>query len=441
MAVDADMREDEGVSRNTKIMIGVIAAVVIVGVIALAVWWFQPTPSITVRAEPMPEGRTGVLITVSGEHFPPRRELYVGLTASGFPPSAGTSFVTTSSDKDGKIAAAFPYPADPNWVRFDKVTVYAGTPEGDAVATYPLALNSFAWMLVPSSTPPPPPTVTPLPTPSATASLTPVPVPVISLQPASGRVGTMVTVTGRGWRPSELVNLSVSSYGAIVGAVNVDAQGNFTGYFPFPRDYVGPAVTTVIARNQDGSLQASAVFQVVGLATPTVPSPTPLIVTGWLGQYYANPSLLGDPTITRDDASINFDWGSAPPAPGLPNEHWSARWTRTIYFAPGNYRFYADVDDGVRIWFDGQRIMDEWHPASGRAYMSDVYNVGEGLHAIKVEYYQDFGPARARVWWQQIVPPTVTPTPTPTTPASPTPTQTPTPTVTATTTPSPTPGP
>jgi hypothetical protein len=196
----------------------------------------------------------------------------------------------------------------------------------------------------------------------------------------------------------------------------------------FPKDYNGPAITTITARTKDGVLQAAAIFQVIELATPTVPSPTPLVITGWKGEYYNNPSLLGNPTFVRDDRSIDFDWGSASPAPGIPNERFSVRWTRSVYFSAGNYRFLASVDDGVRLWFDDRRIMDEWHEAAGQQHMSDVFDVAEGTHSIRVEFYQDIGPSKARVSWQQIASPSRTPTPT----STPSPSATPTATATAT---------
>jgi hypothetical protein len=249
-------------------------------------------------------------------------------------------------------------------------------------------------------------------------------------------------VTGRGWRPNDQLIFSVSGYGRTVGAVSADAAGNFTSFsFQFPPDYAGPAVTTVVARSRDGSLQASAIFQVIGLATPTVPSPTPLVITNWKGEYFNNPSLFGNPTFVRDDTSIDFNWGSASPAPGIPNEHFSVRWTRTLYFPAGNYRFFANVDDGVRVWFDNQLIINEWHAATGLEYHGDVNNVTEGQHLIRVEFYQDIGPARAHFWWQQNTSPPASPTPTPTTttPPTPTPTTTMPPTPTPTRTPTPTP--
>jgi len=61
----------------------------------------------------------------------------------------------------------------------------------------------------------------------------------------------------------------------------------------------------------------------------------------------------------------------------------------------------ASVDDGVRLWFDNRQIINEWHAASGQEYQHDVYDVPDGMHTVRVEYYQDTGPARVHVWWSK----------------------------------------
>lgn len=433
-------------TRRTMITIGVIAGLILVPIaVAVIVWFIQPTATLSAQIGQQ-AGQGGAVVTASGAGFPAEKEVYVGLVESDALPTAGTSFVTAVSDKNGRFSATFPYPVESKWTGLHDVTVYAGTPGGDTVATARLSLDGIAWLFataaaVPTIAPSPPPgqtaTFVTLPSPTtvlpatatATASVTPfptpLPVPIISLKPASGKVGTAVIVTGRGWLPNEALSMGLlgSSAQALwnVGTANTDAAGNLSTGFVFPSNWVGSNVATVQVRSQDGVRQALAVFKVTGQATPTVP--TPIIITGWLGQYYDNMSLSGDPVLVRNDADITFDWSDSSPAPGVvPSERFSVRWTRTLNFPAGDYRFWADVDDGVRLWLDNNPIIDEWHPATGTRYSGDVYDLSAGLHALKVEYFQDTGPARAHVWWQPIQ--TATPTPTPTKTSTPTPTAT-----------------
>src|SRR6185503_1323662 len=51
-------------------------------------------------------------------------------------------------------------------------------------------------------------------------------------------------------------------------------------------------------------------------------------ISGWTGEYFNNIDLSGNPWLTRDEATIDFDWLSEPPDPSLPSDGFSARWTR-----------------------------------------------------------------------------------------------------------------
>ncbi|MCX7681532.1 MAG: PA14 domain-containing protein, partial [Anaerolineae bacterium] len=166
----------------------------------------------------------------------------------------------------------------------------------------------------------------------------------------------------------------------------------------------------------------------------------------WKGEYWPNPNLAGEPALVRNDMQISFDWGGGAPAPGLPAESFSARWSRQIAFDQGVYRFYARADDGVRLYVDGSLVLDEWHTSSGeQEYRVDLALAG--VHSLVVTYFEQGGRAMVRFWWERIgdIPTltptpaaTVTPTPLPTATATPLP-PSPTPSPTATATPATTP--
>jgi predicted nucleotidyltransferase len=177
--------------------------------------------------------------------------------------------------------------------------------------------------------------------------------------------------------------------------------------------------------------------------TPT-PTRTPTI-TDWKGEYYNNETLSGTPALVRNDVDINFEWYDGSPDPAIQPNHFSARWTRTLYFSGGRYQFHVFHDDGARLWIDGDIVIDEWH--QGRETHTADVDLGAGQHSIKLEMYEIDGWAAAKLWWESS--PTATPTPTLTrTPTrtliltrTPTPTNTPssTPTRTPTLTKTPTP--
>ncbi len=107
----------------------------------------------------------------------------------------------------------------------------------------------------------------------------------------------------------------------------------------------------------------------------------------WRGEYYANASLNGAPDFIRHDSNINFDWGTGGPRPDFRTDWFSVRWTRTMWFPEGEARFTVDVDDGVRLWVDGNLIIDKWF-AQERTRYSERINLSRGQHRVVVEYME-----------------------------------------------------
>lgn len=138
---------------------------------------------------------------------------------------------------------------------------------------------------------------------------------------------------------------------------------------------------------------------------PTTRTPAPatatVAVTDWRGEYYGNRDLSGALLLTRNDADVNFNWADSGPAAGLPADNFSARWTRTPTFASGTYRFYAQGDDGLRVWLDSELIIDQWHDATPNTYLAER-NVSAGTHMLRVEYYERIGAAQIQFWWERL---------------------------------------
>src|SRR5215216_5179116 len=72
---------------------------------------------------------------------------------------------------------------------------------------------------------------------------------------------------------------------------------------------------------------------------------------GLKAEYFTNKALSGTPALLRIDGEVDFDWGMSNPAPGIPADDFSARWTgKLVPNKSGKYRFGAIVDDGVRVY-------------------------------------------------------------------------------------------
>ena len=98
---------------------------------------------------------------------------------------------------------------------------------------------------------------------------------------------------------------------------------------------------------------------------------------------------------------MNFDWGAGSPGEGVPPDSFSARWTREVWVAGGAYRVFLEVDDGARLWIDGQLLIDAWHIATGETYVVEI-DLADGIHTMKVEYFEEFLDARIHLWAEKL---------------------------------------
>ena len=257
----------------------------------------------------------------------------------------------------------------PTWRKILTVVVVAAV-----VALLVLGCSALANLFLGSSTEPgatatPPSVIVPTPAPgvpSLTASTN------VTIHGGPGVEYPVIGILGAG-ESAEVVGISADG---MWWAIKLPDTSNEFGWV---------ANEFVVTRNTDN---------VPVMVAPPLPTPTrapPVEITGWLGEYYNNPNLQGDPVVTRDDAEINFNWGTQPPASGMPAENWSARWTTTRdNIAAGVYRISVWVDDGVRVWVDDNLVIDGWQADRARNYTADV-NVVAGTHTVRVEYFQSTG--------------------------------------------------
>jgi uncharacterized protein YraI len=129
-------------------------------------------------------------------------------------------------------------------------------------------------------------------------------------------------------------------------------------------------------------------------ASTVLPGSTPGLDFGstWLAYYFSDANLTSTPVAIVSETSPTHNWGSSAPLPSVPADNFSVRWTTIQILAAGTYRATAQVDDGVRVYVDGTRVIDEWHGASGRTYSAD-FNLTAGPHTFVVEYYEAGGDA------------------------------------------------
>jgi PA14 domain/K319L-like, PKD domain len=126
--------------------------------------------------------------------------------------------------------------------------------------------------------------------------------------------------------------------------------------------------------------------------------------TGLRGEYYNDKSTGGrfrTLVLTRTDASVNFAWDRAAPAAGVQSDNFSVRWTGQLLApATGTYTFSTTSDDGVRVWVNGQRIINNWNDHGSTVDTSPGIALTAGVrYTIRVDYYERFGIAQIQLRW------------------------------------------
>jgi hypothetical protein len=153
-------------------------------------------------------------------------------------------------------------------------------------------------------------------------------------------------------------------------------------------------------------------YQLVSYGVPVQPIVTPIPgvpptppSTGtsggaWTCTFYKN-QFLDDPAASVIVPSLNFNWGGNSPYPGVPRNLWSMRCSSVQYFpSSGLYQFNAQVDDGVRLFVDGNAVVNAWTNHAGTTQVGTA-NLGAGPHTVTVEYYQFGHDSLLAVWWYQ----------------------------------------
>ena len=420
-----------------------LAAALVIAALLLAACAGQPSPAPTATPTSAPRASASLAVSATADGFQVTGADWPGLTelTLGLEPSAGQAEAApialgkATTTSQGSFRAAFAWAAlAGRWqpaVAYDLVALAPGREARVAFALAPptntptplvMVTATTAPTATPTSTPTPTtpapatetPTPTQTPTPTATSppptvnGPTPTPWPVaLAVAPLKGWAGTAVTISGVNWPPGRGIVLNLAAPGQAPAAevyaqAAVNVQGRFTFSFAFPNQerWLALKQVALVVRTLDNTAQARAAFELVRPA-PTV-TPTPRI-TEWRGEYFANRNLSGAPALLRNDSKVDFNWGAGSPGSRIPIDNFSARWTRSLAFDAGDYRFYARSDDGVRLWLDSLLVIDDWSDG-GRLRTGEFLKLGAGQHQVKIEFYEAAGDAYETVWWEKIGP-------------------------------------
>ncbi len=123
-----------------------------------------------------------------------------------------------------------------------------------------------------------------------------------------------------------------------------------------------------------------------------------------IAEYFPNVSLEGQPVSRRAEVTIDHEWSENGPGEWLNQSSFSVRWSGRFTVDPGEYELVATADDGMRVWLDGEPIVDAWVDQPPTEYRVNR-TLAAGDHQLMVEYYNATGGGTSRVTWISLAPP------------------------------------
>ncbi len=126
--------------------------------------------------------------------------------------------------------------------------------------------------------------------------------------------------------------------------------------------------------------------------------------TPWTARCYNNETLTEPAALERTDNTIDFDWGSEPPGPGVNADGYSVRWTGTVEVPRGLYALTLRAESGGRLWIDERPVLDHWSECCGPWYATVLLTAGR--HNVRMEMHKHSGRGRALLTWHAARPAT-----------------------------------
>ncbi len=141
--------------------------------------------------------------------------------------------------------------------------------------------------------------------------------------------------------------------------------------------------------------------------TPVAPMPAPNPPPDAFNlQFFNNVNLNGPPVLTQvAPVGKRFDWGAGSPGPQVRKDNFSARMEGNFHFTEGTHRFSVTADDGLRLYVDGELVLDEWGDSPELTVYKDI-ELTPGSHHVLLEFYERAGVAVMWLRWQPLFPST-----------------------------------
>jgi glucose/arabinose dehydrogenase len=208
---------------------------------------------------------------------------------------------------------------------------------------------------------------------------------VVTLNLATTPPGLQLTIDGQPVATPAAVG-SVVGMRRTLGVVSPQSSGGTAYTFQSWSDG-GAATHTIATPATDATFTAT-------FSASSVP-----VGIGLQGFYFDNQDFAGA-IVTRLDPTVDFDWGTGAPVAGIGADTFSVRWRGAMRAkVTGTHTFYTTSDDGVRLFVNGAQVINNWTDHGATENSGTVALTAGKLYDIRMELYDNGGPATARLSW------------------------------------------
>jgi PA14 domain/FG-GAP-like repeat len=122
-------------------------------------------------------------------------------------------------------------------------------------------------------------------------------------------------------------------------------------------------------------------------------------VGGVSAAYFAD-TKLERAVLERRETSVYYAAGNEAPAPGVGRDNFSVRWSGKIRANfDESYTFYTTTDDGVRLWVNDEKLIDEWRGMGATEFSATIALKAGQDYELRMEYFEQGGPGAAELEW------------------------------------------
>jgi autotransporter-associated beta strand protein len=203
--------------------------------------------------------------------------------------------------------------------------------------------------------------------------------------------------------------------GNFVNAVNVaisDASAGASIYYTLDGTtptagstlYTAPFTLTSNAVVHAVAIEAGAVNSAVASAS-FVNTAASGNGVGLTGEYFANATsaspFSGPPALVQTNATVNFSLTTNWPGALVGSNQFTVRWTGSVQpqFTE-KYSFITTADDGVRLYLNGQLLIDDWvDKTNATGKTNSIALVAQQFYTVELDYYQVTNDASVTLSW------------------------------------------